>query len=63
MAISKYMESKRVSTPSDAVKMFIRKDILPNVGDIKERWDGFRQKELWTLEVNEMFEVNRPNII
>lgn len=63
MAISKYQESKRAQTPFDAVKMLLRKDILPNVDEIKEKWEGFRQKQLWTLEVNEMFEANKPMIV
>ena len=58
LAISKYQESKRAQTPFDAVKMFLRKDIIPNAEEVKEKWDGFRQKQLWTLEVNEMFEYN-----
>jgi len=63
IAISKYLEAKRALSPSDAVKMFIRKDILPAVPEIREKWDGFRQNELWTLEVNEMFEVNKGMIV
>ena len=58
-AISKYLESKRAVSPSDAVKMFIRKDIIANFKEIKDMWQGFREKKLWTLEVNEMFEINK----
>jgi len=43
--------------------MFLKKDILPHAGEIRAKWEGFRQKELWTLEVNAMLEVNRPYII
>ena len=43
--------------------MFIKRDILPHAAEIREKWEGFRVKELWTLEVNELFEVNRPYII
>ena len=59
MAISKYLDSRRAASPSDAVKMFIRKDIIANFKEIKDMWQGFRENKLWTLEVNEMFESNK----
>jgi len=59
MAISKYLDSKRAASLSDAVKMFIRKDIIANFKEIKDKWQGFREKKLWTLEVNEVFESNK----
>ena len=43
MAISKYLDAKRALSPADAVKMFIRKDILPIVAEYRENWDGFRK--------------------
>ena len=63
MAISKYLDAKRALSTADVVKMFIRKDILSIVAEYRENWDGLRKNQLWTFEVNEMFEVNRGMII
>ena len=63
MAISKYMDTKRAPCPSDALKMFMRKDIRPNAKEIQEKWQGFRQNQMWSIEVNEMLEANMKHII
>lgn len=62
LAKAKYLESKRVGLPSEALRMFLDKDILPNSVDIVEEWDGFRTNSLWTMEVNDIFKPNLNNI-
>jgi hypothetical protein len=42
--------------------MIMQNDILPNVTEIIEEWEGFRLKKLWTIEVNDLFKANLTNI-
>lgn len=62
LANIKYKESGRVHSYSDALRMFIDKDIKPNCMPILMEWDGFRKNQLWTVEVNDLFKVNVTNV-
>lgn len=62
LANAKYRESGRVQLHSEALRMLLDKDINPHASEIIEEWDHFRQRRLWTIEVNDIFKPNIPNL-
>jgi len=52
MADTKYAQSGKAKTISDAVQMLLERDIVPQSHNIVDQWQGFREKEIWTLPVN-----------
>jgi hypothetical protein len=49
-------------TESESVQAFIEQVIIPRTQDLVDEWSGWREKQLWTLEVNEMMKVNASGI-
>ena len=62
LANGKYKEAKRVSLHSDALRMFLDKDITAKSQGIYKEWNGFRTNTLWTSEINDIFKVNLSTI-
>jgi len=61
MAKTKYLESKRVDTMSQAVERILLDSILPNA-KMKYESVEWRKTFLWTLEVDDLFKANLENI-
>lgn len=58
LAGSKYKDSGKAKTFTEAFEMMIEHDIIPASKEIWEEWHSFRVKKLWTKEVNELFKAN-----
>ena len=57
---AKYREPGVVKTYSEALEMLITEKIIPNY--TVDPWQGFRNKELWTIEVNDLLEANLESL-
>ena len=53
----KYRESGQASTYAEAFEKLLSWNIF-NKYDMPCSWQGFRENELWTLEVNDTLEAN-----
>ena len=60
LANIKYLESKIVKTYAEATEKLMVECILPYF--TPEPWQEFRDKELWTIDVNDMLEANLENL-
>lgn len=58
LAQTKLKETKVFDTFHQSVEALINKFILPNYPT--ESWQGWRESELWCMDVNDVFEVNIP---
>ena len=61
LAQFKYVTSKVVETFHEATKKVIEEYMKPNYKPMP--WQQFRDEELWTLEVNDVFETNYDGIL
>ena len=53
----KCIETGQYSHISKALPVFIERNVKSRMGNMRD-WQGFRDKELWTLEVNDCLQVN-----
>ena len=60
MASVKYKESGKWEKYSQAVKMLIEDDLM--VFSNIQKWQEWREKELWTLDVNDILYANTDNL-
>jgi hypothetical protein len=60
LANIKYLETKIVKTYSEATEKLITECCLPNFQP--EPWQEFRNQQLWTIDVNDIFEANLANL-
>ena len=60
LANSKYGETKVVKTYAEATEKLITDCVLPYF--VPEPWQEFRDKELWTIDVNDLLESNLENL-
>ena len=60
LANTKYLETKIVKTYAEATEKLITECVLPFF--TPEPWQEFRDKELWSIDVNDMFEANLENL-
>ena len=58
LANSKFKEPGIVPTYAEALDKILRDHVLPK--NPPTEWTSFREKELWTLEVNDLLEANLP---
>ena len=56
MSSLKYRETGQVSTYSEALEKMINEKIIPFAQP--EPWQGFRDEQLWCIEVNDILEAN-----
>ena len=56
----KYIEPKIIKTYPEAVEKLLTECIIPNF--TAEPWQEFRDKELWTIDVNDLLEANLENL-
>ena len=61
LAAFKYIASGTVKTYLEAVQLVLDRYIKPNFKPMS--WQLFRDEELWTLEVNDVFETNLEGIM
>lgn len=57
LAQDKFKEPKLCSTMAEAVTKILEEHIIMH-GDIPNEWQEWRDEQLWTLEVNDVFEAN-----
>ena len=60
LANFKHRDTKQVDTFIDAIQIVINDYIKPNVEPLP--WQSFRDEELWTIEVNDVFDCNLDGI-
>ena len=60
LANIKYLEPKLVKSYAEATEKLITECLLPNFHP--EPWQEWRDKELWTIDVNDLFESNLENL-
>lgn len=60
LANIKYLETKVVKSFPEAIEKLIVECIIPNF--VPEPWQEFRDKHLWTIEVNDLMEANEANL-
>ena len=60
MAKFKYVDTNLVPSVLEALKLVIDKYMKPNFKPLP--WQSFRDVELWTIEVNDVFETNLDGI-
>ena len=60
LANSKYLEPKLVKTYAEATEKLITECVLPYY--VPEPWQEFRDKALWTIDVNDLLESNLENL-
>lgn len=56
----KYRETGLVKTYPEALEKLIKERLIPFAAS--EPWQGFRDKELWTMDVNDVLEANSENL-
>ena len=56
VASAKFKETGIVNTYHEALEKLLKEHIIPYAKP--ERWQAFRDEELWTLDVNDVFEAN-----
>jgi len=56
LAIEKYKRLGSAKTNVEALEMLIERNLKPYTG--YKEWQGFREKELWTLDVNDLLQAN-----
>ena len=57
LAKIKYFDKKRCDTIAESTRRIIEEFMLPNTCEAMP-WQEFRDKELWTLEVDDLFKAN-----
>ena len=60
LANTKYLETKICKTYAASTEKLITECILPHYAP--EPWQEWRDKELWTIDVNDIFEANLENL-
>ena len=60
LANIKYLETKICKTYAESTEKLITECVLPNF--IPDPWQEFRDKELWSIDVNDIFEANLENL-
>ena len=60
IANEKYRKPKLANSVAESVQMLIDQNIKPN--SYESQWQGFRDKSLWTIDVNDIFEANLQNL-
>lgn len=60
LAKAKYLDSGVEKTYVSAVEKLILEQIIGQ--DFTEEWQGFRDKELWTMTIHDMLEPNIPGL-
>ena len=60
LAMIKYLETKVVKFFPEAIEKLIVECIIPYF--VPEPWQEFRDKYLWTIEVNDLLEANKANL-
>ena len=61
MAKDKYLESKRCKTLAAAVSTLLEDNVYQN-SDFVISWQEWRENELWTLSIDDLFKVNLDTI-
>mmetsp|Transcript_3421 Transcript_3421/g.4525 ORF Transcript_3421/g.4525 Transcript_3421/m.4525 type:complete len:361 (-) Transcript_3421:254-1336(-) len=56
----KFLESKIVKTYAEATEKLLKECVIPYF--VPEPWQEFRNKQLWTMDVNDIFEANLTNL-
>jgi len=57
MAKTKYLDKGICQTNADAVRKILKESIVPNTIEVME-WQGFRDNQLWCLDVDDLFKAN-----
>jgi hypothetical protein len=60
LANIKYLETKIVKSFTEAAEKLISECVIHNF--LPESWQEFRDKELWTIDVNDVLEANLDNL-
>ena len=58
IGIIKYFDSKILGTYSAAVAKFLAEDVIPKAANSNELYDGYRFKNIYTVEMDELFKAN-----
>lgn len=61
MAKIKFFQQGKCDSVAEATEMMIKEFIIPNSIEHME-WQGFREKDLWTLEVDDLFKANLQSL-
>ena len=57
IADSRFIATKQIKTYEEATKKLIEEFVLPNFKPV-EGWQDWRDKELWTLDINDLLKAN-----
>ena len=61
MARYKFIDSQKCTTYAEAFSLMIEVLVTPSVNKLHE-WQTFRDRRLWTLEVNDLMEANLSSL-
>ena len=60
LANIKFIETKKIKGFEEATRVIIEEYIMPNFKP--DPWQEFRDKQLWTIDVNDILEANLNNL-
>ena len=60
LANAKFVETKKIATIDEATAFFIKEHIRAHY--TPAAWQSFRDKELWTMDVNDLIDAHQENL-
>ena len=60
LANIKFLETKIVKSYAEATEKMLSECVIPSF--VPEPWQEFRDQELWTMDVKDVFEANQQNL-